>query len=239
MSRRGLFNTTHAHSSILASSASSLAAAGEEVSISSALALVHAIERQDSPTLPEMLDLQKLYKVRHSFSLMNDCKILTYQQGFLDCQKKITELEQQNKVLTAENADLHLHLASLSRKHGGGKLDVPTESAASANPSLVDKVHKLGRHHQLFWCIILEVPQFSREGCPKWTWDDFGTRFSTPEHQKAGPTAELYAVIPAEFHNLMALSTKSDSGKNFVKEVRGLQLILPANYIDEFSFVMP
>jgi len=136
----------------------------------------------------------------------------------------MAELEQSNKVLTAENADLHLRVASLSRRRVGKAGDVKkvqvTEPGFNVGSDLVDNVHKLGRHHQLFWCVILDVAQFSHEGCPAWSWEDFEVRFSTPENQKAGPTAELYAVIPAEFHDLMALSTKSDSGKHFVKEVR-------------------
>jgi hypothetical protein len=152
-------------------------------------------------------------------------------------QKRVADLEQANKVLTAENADLHLQLAALSRRRGGKASDTKKGQSSKASDrmdqaspdtssNLVNTVHKLGRHHQLFWCVILDVAQFSRESRPTWSWEDFEARFSSPENQKAGPTAELYTVIPAEFHDLMALSTKSDSGKNFVKEVWTLRLKL-------------
>jgi hypothetical protein len=217
MSRRGLFTST-------SSSATSFSAdivAGQVLSsISSSSASLNDESALDGTpaSVPQMMDSQKLYK------------------GFLDGQKRIAELEQQIKVLTAENADLKLHLASLSRRrrgNGGTKASDLKKASESdlASTNLVDILHKLGRHFQLFWCILVDVAQFSRENCPEWSWDDYQTRFSSQDQQKQGPTAELYSVVPAEFHDLMALAGKTDSGKNFVKEVWTFLMLPVTDYL--------
>jgi hypothetical protein len=135
----------------------------------------------------------------------------------------IVELQEENKRLKAHNLDLNLAATKRSRSK---KTLEPSKSGSTAetadNSHVLDLLHnvqKLGQHHQLFWCVILDVSQFSRESCPDWKWDDFEARYSAPEQQKQGPTAELYATIPQEYHELMALSTTSESGKNFVKQV--------------------
>lgn len=98
-------------------------------------------------------------------------------------------------------------------------MDTIDNTPEPAHLDLIRNIQKLGQHHQLFWCVILDVSQFSQDSCPDWEWDDFEVRYSSPELQKQGATAELYAAIPQEYHDLMALSTTSQSGKNFVKQV--------------------
>jgi hypothetical protein len=148
----------------------------------------------------------------------------------LDAQKTIVELQDENKKLKALNLDLGLAASTSKRTSrlkksfqpslGSTAADTTDDSSESVHLlDLVHNVQKLGQHHQLFWCVILDVSQFSRDSCPEWKWNDFEIRYSSPELQKQGPTAELYAVIPPQYHELMALSTTSESGKNFVKQV--------------------
>jgi len=140
----------------------------------------------------------------------------------------ISELQKKNKLLTAENADLNLQLAVLGRRNrsngaktAGKKKPSPAqEESPSPGSILVNNTQKLGRHHQLFWCVIVEVAQFSQESRPTWKWNDYEIRYSTAENRKKGPTAELYFAIPSEYHDLMSLALRADSsGQFFVQEV--------------------
>jgi len=140
-------------------------------------------------------------------------------------------LQAENKKLKASNLNLNLSAAT-SRRARTSKKAIAIQSTKSGDATettsddsihhldLVRNIMKLGQHHQLFWCVILDVSQFSRENCPEWGWDDFQVRYSSAQLQKQGPTSELFAAIPAEYHDLMALSTSSESGKNFVRHVR-------------------
>ena len=138
----------------------------------------------------------------------------------------IYELQKKNKLLTAENADLNLQLAVLGRRNRpngaktAGKKKASPAQEESPGSILVNNTQKLGRHHQLFWCVIVEVAQFSQESRPTWKWDDYEIRYSTAENWKKGPMAELYFAIPSEYHDLMSLALRADSsGQFFVQEV--------------------
>jgi hypothetical protein len=147
-------------------------------------------------------------------------------KAFLAAQKRITELQEENKKLKALNLDLNMGAVTTkhSRASKAGK-KVLGDAEPSASPDSADfrdfaaKVQKLGQHHQLFWCVILDVLHFSPETRPDWAWDSFETRYSTPELQKRGPSAELHAVLPHEYHDLMALTATSSSKVNFVSKV--------------------
>jgi hypothetical protein len=154
-------------------------------------------------------------------------EIIIFQKAYLDLQKQVAQLQEENKTLRASNLDLNLAAASRRSRASTSKKAIAVQSGGTtasdeSSESILNLVHnimKLGQHYQLFWCIILDVFQFSRENCPEWNWDDFEVRYSSPQLQKQGPTAELYMAVPEEYHDLMALSTSSESGKNFVKHV--------------------
>jgi len=121
-----------------------------------------------------------------------------------------------------------MRVATLTRRRGakrdGGSTNADGNNIAAesidAGASLITRVQKMAQHHQLFWCIILDGSHFARVHCPSWKWDDFERRYATPEDQKCGPIAELYSVIPSQYHDLMDTSNQTESaGKDFVREV--------------------
>jgi hypothetical protein len=135
--------------------------------------------------------------------------------------------------LKANNLDLNLAAATSRRTRVNKSKQATSGSAKSGGTNaetssdlevavldLVRNIMKLGQHHQLFWCVILDASQFLQENCPEWDWDDFEVRYSSAQSQKQGPTVELYVAIPEEYHELMALATVSESGKNFIRHVR-------------------
>jgi len=150
-------------------------------------------------------------------------------QAFLDAQKKITELQEENKRLKALNLDLNMGAMTTKRgctkagkkaaTSGGVHVESSDSPESAGFQDFTTNVQKLGQHHQLFWCVILEVSHFSPETCPEWEWDDFEIRFSNSELQKRGPSAELYVALPQEYHDIMALAATSSSKVNFVSKV--------------------
>jgi len=146
-------------------------------------------------------------------------------QALCEAQKRITELQEENKRLKALNLDLNMGAMTTKRGRGTKAAKTMTTSGggeSSDSPGFRDfaaNVQKLGQHHQLFWCVILEVSHFSPETRPEWAWDDFEIRFSNPELQKRGPSAELYVALPQEYHDIMALVATSGSKLNFVSKV--------------------
>jgi hypothetical protein len=159
-------------------------------------------------------------------------------------------LQEENKRLKALNLDLNLAAVTTKRNRaskGGKKTSGDAGSSDSPESAsfrdLATDVQKLGQHHQLFWCVILDVSHFSPESRPDWTWDDFAIRYSTPELQKQGPCAELYAALAQAYHDFMALSATSSSKLNFVTRVRYFLIHSPSNIdrliIFTYSFEIP
>jgi len=138
-----------------------------------------------------------------------------------------------------------MHVAMLTRRHGAkkdsgwtsavaGSNNIATESV-DAGAALVTHVQKMAQHHQLFWCIILDNPHFARVHCPSWKWDDFERCYATPESQKCRPIAELFSVIPTQYHDLMDTSNQTESAeKDFVKEV-SIDLLISLYFIDKWT----
>jgi len=154
-------------------------------------------------------------------------------QALLKAQKTVVELQVENRRLKALNLDLNMGAvtAKRSRRANAGKKPSgstePSESSEVAGyRDFAATVQKLGQHHQLFWCVLLDPSHFSPDTRPDWAWDNIAIRYSTPELQKRGPSAELYAALPQEYHDLMALSATSSSKLNFVKQVCRVVLII-------------
>jgi len=155
-------------------------------------------------------------------------------QALCEAQKANVELREENRRLKALNLDLNMGAATAKRSRRA--LKAGKQPSGSAEPSessdvvgyrdFATTVQKLGQHHQLFWCVLLDPSHFSPETRPDWAWDTIEIRYSTPDLQKRGPSAELYAAIPQEYHDLMALSATSSSKINFVKQVRHVVLII-------------
>jgi len=163
----------------------------------------------------------------------------------MEAQQRIVESQQENAQLKADNASLSMRVAMLTRCRGAKKDSGWTSAVAGSNKiatesvdagaALVTRVQKMAQHHQLFWCIILDNSHFARIHCPLWKWDDFERRYATPESQKCGPIAELFSVIPTQYHDLMDTSNQTESaGKDFVKEV-SIHLLISPHFIDKWT----
>jgi len=101
----------------------------------------------------------------------------------------------------------------------GSTMDDSPDQLGSGKKLSAD-IRKCGQHFILFHSVFVNVkafeerrPQFSHDSLECW---------STPENEKLGITAELYACMPEKYHSMMELAGTHASGKALVSEVSQL-----------------
>jgi len=78
-------------------------------------------------------------------------------------------------------------------------------------------IRKCSQHFTLFYLVFVN-PKAFEERRPQFLHDSLD-RWSTPESEKLGITAELYACMPEKYHSMMELAGTHASGKALVTEV--------------------
>ena len=101
-------------------------------------------------------------------------------------------------------------------------------------------IRKCGQHFTLFYSVFVD-PKAFEERRPQFSHDSLD-RWSTPENEKLGITAELYACMPEKYHSMMELAGTHASGKALVTEVSqafcGIRMCFNSNFIT-FSSALP
>jgi len=112
------------------------------------------------------------------------------------------------------------------RRANVGQGSAPDEGTASAlstgfdlaSQELATDIRKWANYFGLFHGLFVNPEDFKADLRPAFRSDDL-VRWSTPENQARGITAELYEVIPEKYHDLMALSGSQTKHKSFVSDV--------------------
>ncbi|KAF8812140.1 hypothetical protein BYT27DRAFT_7207977 [Phlegmacium glaucopus] len=122
------------------------------------------------------------------------------EKALKEAQARSIALSQEIKALKAANVDLQMRLAKSHKPQCSNESD-PESSGGKANAvdaaKLGKEICKLGKRHVILYSVFL-------------THDAFGSN-----NIELGPTAELYASIPAKFHQY--LSTISSVADEFIK----------------------
>jgi hypothetical protein len=108
-------------------------------------------------------------------------------------------------MLKADNVDLQMRLSraqnSQDSNEGDAESSVTDANAASA-AKLAEEVRKLGKRHVILYTISLAHEAF-KSSKPLFRFDD-PIRYSNVDNIDLGATAELYASIPAKFHQYLS-----------------------------------
>ena len=94
-----------------------------------------------------------------------------------------------------------------------------------ASQELSADVKKWASYFGLFHGLFVSPEDFKADSRPSFCSDDL-IRWSSPENQARGITAELYEVLPKKYHDLMALSGSQTKQKGFVLDVSP-QILVP------------
>lgn len=145
-------------------------------------------------------------------------------------QKRIAELEDENRLLVADNQHLKLVVKNRPGRGKGGKqapvlVEVPNTAGASSEPITVDDISRWASYFSLFYYPIITAKHFEEgkniSGC---TWKAHErTRWVDQKNHILGISMELYGLLPAKYHPLMLLTgnTEHQNSGSFAKRVSG------------------
>jgi hypothetical protein len=109
-------------------------------------------------------------------------------------------LAQEVKTLKAENVDFQMRLAKARNTQDPNESDADSNAASAAK--LAKEVGKLGKRHVILYAISLSPEAFGVSK-PSFRFDD-PIRYDNVDNIDLGATAELYASIPAKFHQYLS-----------------------------------
>jgi hypothetical protein len=109
---------------------------------------------------------------------------------------------QEIKTLKADNVDLQMRLAKARNTQDPNESDAESSADAASAAKLAKEVCKLGKRHVFLYTISLS-PEAFQPSKPSFRFDD-PIRYSNVDNIDLGATAELYASIPAKFHQYLS-----------------------------------
>jgi hypothetical protein len=110
-------------------------------------------------------------------------------------------LAQEIKTMKAENVNLQMRLANRNIQDPN-ESDAENRANAASAAKLAEEVRKLGKRHVILYAISLTHEAFGSS--KPWFQFDDPIRYANIDNIDLGATAELYASIPAKFHEYLS-----------------------------------